>query len=104
MKYICILFFSVKQHTMSEVPKRRRFYPAQPTYKYAVFANGHFYPAGGFKDFYGFAYTFAEALALRDEALSVNAKPRTDWWRVEIFDEPCDWAHVVNLKKQKIVA
>jgi hypothetical protein len=90
---------------MAEVPKRRRFYRAQPKYKYAVFAGDDFYPTGGFHDFYGFAYTFAEALALRDEALSEkNAKSRTDWFNEERSNCPCDWAHVVNLKKKKIIA
>jgi len=86
--------------------KRRRYYPAEPKYKYAIFAGETFYPAGGFEDFYGFAMTYAEALEIYCEAKTTGARPRTSWWgndRDVIERGSCDWAHVVNLKKQKIV-
>jgi hypothetical protein len=86
--------------------KRRMYYAAKPAYKYALFAGESFYPAGGFKDFYGYAMTYAEALEMHKEALSVNANPRASWWGHEPGIEergPCDWCHIVNLKKQKIV-
>lgn len=86
--------------------KRTRYYPAQPKYKYAVFAGESFYPAGGFNDFYGFAATYAEALEIYHEATTTGSRSRTSWWGHDTeFQErgACDWAHVVNLKKQKKV-
>jgi len=87
-------------------PKRKIYYPAQPKYKYAIYAGETFYPAGGFKDFYGYARTYAEALEMYIEATTVGSKPRASWWGHEPRVEPgspCDWCHVVNMKKQKIV-
>ena len=81
---------------------------------YAIFGGSAFYPEGGFKDIYGFCETFQEALIIYEEALKVGSKHIESWMfssdtgfgndscgnRVY---EPCDWAHIVNLKSQKIV-
>ena len=69
---------------------------------YAIFGGSRFYPRGGFNDIYAFCETFQEALIIYEEALNVGSKNTdTDARRQEML--PCDWAHIVNLKSQKIV-
>jgi hypothetical protein len=82
---------------------------------YAIFACQTYYPAGGFNDLYGLAETFKEALEIYEEALKVGSKPIVEWGEhthsrcvlERKIDEyrpyPRDWAHIVNLKTQKIV-
>ena len=79
---------------------------------YIIFAGSTFYPSGGYKDFYGVAETFEEALAIYEEALSVGSKHTHDWNNEDGFGldsnnnriyEKCDWAHIVNVKNNKIV-
>ena len=86
--------------------KRTRYYHTPPKYKYAVFAGESFYPAGGFDDFYGYATNYVEALQMYNEAKTTGSnRSEVSWWgksnRCNIGE--CDWAHVVNLKKHKIV-
>lgn len=86
--------------------KNKRYYPPQPKYKYAIYAEETFYPAGGFNDFYGYAKTYTEALELYNEAKTTGTNTRVSWFRHQPeFDTrgPCDWCHVVNIKKNKIV-
>lgn len=86
--------------------KRKIYYHAKPIYKYAVFAGETFYPAGGFEDFYGYASNYEEALQICKEAITIGSRPRRSWWcddNETIERGRCDWSHVVNLKKQKIV-
>jgi hypothetical protein len=86
--------------------KRKRYYYIKNIYKYAVFAGETFYPAGGFNDFYGYARTYTEALNLYNEAKTTGTNLRSSWWAHQSELEargPCDWCHVVNIKKNKIV-
>ncbi len=80
---------------------------------YIIFAGDGYYPCGGFHDLYGFAETFKEALVIYDEALTIGSKPRLycSWDATYIGDKETSqkprrrsWAHIVNLKTQKIVA
>jgi len=78
---------------------------------YIIFAGSSFYPSGGYKDFYGVANTFKDALVIYDEALSVGSKHTHDWFEdsfgLDSKNNPiyqkCGWAHIVNVKNNKIV-
>jgi hypothetical protein len=73
---------------------------------YAIFAGQIYYPAGGGYDLYGFAETFHDALIIYEEAISIGSKPMKYWSGIiqcSNHNTPRDWAHIVNLKTNKIV-
>ena len=73
---------------------------------YAIFAGETYYPAGGGYDLYGFAETFHDALIIYEEALSTGSKPMRYWSGIIQYSNhntPRDWAHIINLKTNKIV-
>lgn len=77
---------------------------------YIIFAGEWYYPCGGYYDFYGSAKTFKEALEIYDEALSIGSKPSKyfSWDATEIPEKsqkggPRAWAHILNVKRHKIV-
>ncbi len=78
---------------------------------YIIFAGDGYYPCGGFSDFYGATDSFKEALEIYQEALEVGSRPKRYFsWNAIYIEKRCkhkpcprDWAHIANVKTQKIL-
>jgi hypothetical protein len=72
------------------------------TSNYIIFAGEQYYPSGGFEDLYGTSETLEGARAVLEHALR-RGIPKTSliWGYSE--ENPCDWAHIVDMATHKII-